>query len=254
MRPPLDTTGKRPSPHGRRCIGPWTRPSVGSGGFAERAQHIGHDRQPESPPAALPGASCTAHQHTGHDRHSAYAARPTMRPPLDTTAKRPSPHGRRCIGPWTRPTVGSGGFAERAQHIGHDRQPEQMMHEAPASAAGGDSGVQGPRRRPPRLVEATARPGHGLSASPPLPPLRLFRLSASPPLRLSASPPLRLSASPPLRRGNSGCRSCPVCCASSAKPPEPTVGRVQGPIHRRPSGLGRLPVVLKGGRIVGQAA
>ena len=47
-----------------------------------------------------------------------------------------------------------------------------------------------------------------------------------------------------------------VCCASSAKPIEPTVGRVQGPLHRRPCGLGRLPVVSSVTvlRIVGQAA
>ena len=45
-----------------------------------------------------------------------------------------------------------------------------------------------------------------------------------------------------------------MCCARSAKPPERTVGRVQGPIHRRPCGLGRLPVVSKGERIVGRAA
>ena len=34
--------------------------------------------------------------------------------------------------------------------------------------------------------------------------------------------------------GDSGCRSCLVCCARSAKPPEPTVGRVQYAAHRRP--------------------
>ena len=61
---------------------------------------------------------------------------------------------------------------------------------------------------------------------------------------------------PVLPVATQGCRSCParVCCARSAKPPEPTDGRVQGPRHRRPCGLGRLPVVSKVRRIVGQAA
>ena len=133
VRCTLDTTGSTSrclNKHGRRCATYWTRPTVGLKGVAERAQHTRHDRQPESPPAALPGALCTAHQHIGHDRHSAHTAWPTMRITPDTTGKRPNPHGRRCIGPWTRPTIGSVGLAGGALHTGHDRRhwpsPQQV--------------------------------------------------------------------------------------------------------------------------------
>jgi hypothetical protein len=53
-------TGRRLNKHGRRRMGPWTRPTVGSVGLAEGALHSGRDRQPESPPAALPGALLTS--------------------------------------------------------------------------------------------------------------------------------------------------------------------------------------------------